>query len=469
MVERRRAADIEAGSVGTPAPGGSTKDGGREYGRPSPGGGSLWRHWRLPFGARGGGVGGGGAGGLRGVCTSSFCCRTPQARCVSILVLLFVLFSVHWLLTEPYCLDECLPLSSPPPTHGKMQGQEQRQGHPLPYHVSRAPVPPGLFIGDGAAYSGRVAENTAGASTGGALPFASVAPQRLVFLAVVSACNPQSPRHGRQQRDVIRATWGKTAAALGVRYRFFLGRARGACGGAVAEEQRESGGDVVVLEGLEDSYRNLTLKTVSIFDWATRAGIAGGKSGMPGMPGMPGKKRQGVGKGEAGEGEDAGVDDAEGGTGGKDSGESGGAPAYGAVAFVAKVDDDVYLDVGALVHRLRAVPRHLQERGIYLGHIQYGPQGGAGSKVIRSKDHKWGDPTFPLPAYPPYASGPFYVMSSHVVQYLARTFRAGDLNLGWRNEDASVGSWLMPTNVVKVDDPGYVLVCVNVNRLSLCT
>ena len=183
---------------------------------------------------------------------------------------------------------------------------------------------------------------------------------------------------------------------------------------------------------------------------------------MPGTSGTSGK-RQGVSKGEAGEGEGAGVDaeGAEGGTGGKDSGKSGGAPAYGAVAFVAKVDDDVYLDVGALVQRLRAVPRHLQERGIYLGHMQYGPKGGAGSKVIRSKDHKWGDPTFPLPAYPPYASGPFYVMSSHVVQYLAHTFRAGDLNVGWRNEDASVGSWLMPTNVVKVDDPGYVLVCVN--------
>ena len=77
-----------------------------------------------------------------------------------------------------------------------------------------------------------------------------------------------------------------------------------------------------------------------------------------------------------------------------------------------------------------------------------------GSPVIRDKGNKWHDLHYPMARYPPYAAGPFYVLSKHLVAWLARN--RASLHLGWTNEDASVGTWLFSTSALRVHDPGVL-------------
>ena len=222
----------------------------------------------------------------------------------------------------------------------------------------------------------------------------------LLFFCVVSSCRDDDPSSGRELRNTIRRTWLSTAGTRGARHRFFVGRVArgGGCAEAIARENADHGNDVVILHDLVDSYANLTRKSMGMFTWVEEQ--------LPPRPAPP--------------------------------------------AFVAKVDDDVYVDVDALITRLRRVPPHVARRGLYMGFIN--PRGS--SPVVRDPTNKWHDPDYPMRYYPPYAAGPFYVLSRHLVSWLARNRRA--LHLGWTNEDASVGTWLLSTKAYLQHDPGVL-------------
>ena len=51
--------------------------------------------------------------------------------------------------------------------------------------------------------------------------------------------------------------------------------------------------------------------------------------------------------------------------------------------------------------------------------------------------------------YPPYAAGIFYMLSRPCIEFIAAN--AGVFKQ-WRNEDASVGTWLYGTRVIRVHD-----------------
>lgn len=93
----------------------------------------------------------------------------------------------------------------------------------------------------------------------------------LLFLATVI-----SAPGNRAARDAIRASWGRFAAA-GTRAKgakadaalaFLLGRSEDAAVEAAVAEEAAEHGDVIVSAN-EDTYSNLSLKTLSAFQWMT--------------------------------------------------------------------------------------------------------------------------------------------------------------------------------------------------------
>ncbi|XP_075411570.1 beta-1,3-galactosyltransferase 4 [Tenrec ecaudatus] len=227
------------------------------------------------------------------------------------------------------------------------------------------------------------------------------------------------------QRNVIRASWGRLREARGRRVRtlFLLGeRVLGGPGPGLAEEAAAHGD--VLQAAFHDSYRNLTLKTLSGLNWAsTHCPMA---------------------------------------------------------RYVLKTDDDVYVNVPELVSELvqrggpweqgerspeppssATVGDNEQEQGgqdlgsepvplLYLGRVHWRvyPSRLPGSRHQVSEE-QWPEAWGP---FPPYASGTGYVLSASAVQLILKVAsRAPLLPL----EDVFVGvsaSWggLTPTHCVKV-------------------
>jgi len=113
--------------------------------------------------------------------------------------------------------------------------------------------------------------------------------------------------------------------------------------------------------------------------------------------------------------------------------------------FLLKVDDDVYLDVSRMHARLARVAAAWGNPSVEL---LYGGCFNNASVVSLDPASKWVDTRFPMRTFPPYAAGPTYYLSHAAVRYLATQLRAGLLATDWRNEDASVGSWLLPARRV---------------------
>mgnify|MGYP006130045295 CR=1 FL=1 len=192
-------------------------------------------------------------------------------------------------------------------------------------------------------------------------------------------------------RDVIRRTWGSVAQRLGIQVKFFVGHSDEMLS---IEIEKAKNNDVVVLDVDEGSFKGgynlLARKTMLLMKWADR---------------NLNKK----------------------------------------TSFVVKVDDDVYFDVEAFVARVWGIKRAMKtpDEKIYYGYIN------EHSEPIRDPSSKWYDPDFKASVYPPYAAGIFYMLSIDAVSFLARNSQHLKQ---WRNEDASMGTWLFATNTRRVHD-----------------
>ena len=210
----------------------------------------------------------------------------------------------------------------------------------------------------------------------------------LVFFAVNSA------RGNSILRDVIRRTWGSVATRLGMQIKFFVGRSDDMLG---IEIEKAKHGDVVVLDVDESNFRGgynlLSKKTMLLMQWLDKH-----------------LKKT--------------------------------------TEFAVKVDDDVYFDVEAFVARVYKLKSEKMSTAgasemLYYGYIN------ERSHPIKSETSKWYDPEFRSELYPPYAAGIFYMLSRPCIEFIAAN--AGVFKQ-WRNEDASVGTWLYGTRVIRVHD-----------------
>jgi len=199
-------------------------------------------------------------------------------------------------------------------------------------------------------------------------------PRLTLFVGVLSCAT------GWHRRARIRRTWLTGAvAAPRVEARFFIGGAGGDVHPALAAEMQEHH-DVVVLD-VSDKYSALVDKTTGMFAWATSAFDP---------------------------------------------------------MFVLKVDDDTYINVGAV----RAVVRGLPEHMAYWGKMQTGP-------VLRGS-HRNAENNVPkgMETFPPYASGAGYILSGDLARH-AGMRRAWTVRM--TNEDAYVGVVLLPLKVHRVN------------------
>ncbi|XP_076435690.1 beta-1,3-galactosyltransferase 5-like [Babylonia areolata] len=162
--------------------------------------------------------------------------------------------------------------------------------------------------------------------------------------------------HGnRTARDAVRGTWGSiadnaNATTSGVRRVFFLGTTRDAARMREAEEESRHFRDVVIL-GMEDTYRNLTLKTLMMLTWLSQE--------------CPRAR------------------------------------------YFLKVDDDVWVNTGALMDRLSKAGTDLHNA--IGGYCKMHP------RVLREPG-KWSATyaEYPANAYPKYCSGTAYTSSVQV-------------------------------------------------------
>ena len=106
--------------------------------------------------------------------------------------------------------------------------------------------------------------------------------------------------------------------------------------------------------------------------------------------------------------------------------------------FVFKCDDDTFVRIDVLLDELSSLP----SRGLYWGFFD----GRAGIKT----EGAWAENQWILcDTYLPYAKGGGYVLSSDIVDYIARNSHFLKL---YRSEDVSVGSWLAPLKITRVRD-----------------
>ncbi|XP_054834591.1 beta-1,3-galactosyltransferase 4 [Eublepharis macularius] len=159
-----------------------------------------------------------------------------------------------------------------------------------------------------------------------------------------------------EQRQAVRRSWGAARWAGGgaVRTLFVLGLPADAALQAGLEEEARRHGDLV--QGrFQDTYANLTLKTLALLGWA-----------------------------------------------------AGQCPA---ARFVVKADDDVFLNLPALARHLAALAR---PRGTYLGRVHWRVR----PERDPSSRHHVPAALYPPDVFPPYCSGTTYVLSGDTVAAL---------------------------------------------------
>jgi len=197
--------------------------------------------------------------------------------------------------------------------------------------------------------------------------------------------------YSRTRRDTIRKGWGSFAKSLGIRYRFFVGQKERDrhCDASLSAESRRFN-DIVTLP-LIDSYENLTQKVMGMMTYTGKCG-----KGL----------------------------------------------------FYAKCDDDVFVYPWRLQNRLIELlnDSSVQEykMGIYMGNFWID------SRPIKEEWHKNHEGRYAGGYFPPYAGGPFYVLSRPAVEFVQEN--AARLNSKWKNEDMAVGTWMTGADVKIVQE-----------------
>jgi hypothetical protein len=123
--------------------------------------------------------------------------------------------------------------------------------------------------------------------------------------------------------------------------------------------------------------------------------------------------------------------------------------------LIIKVDDDIYVDIPRLLQRIENLqsiyPSDVwTNKGIYGGYFHNS------TLVSHDSTDKWVDPSYPLTMYPPYAGGGAYYVTTRIMEWLAEGKKRNLLTTTWRNEDASLGTWLIGLDIIRVHDEGYL-------------
>nr|CAG4637216.1 EOG090X0A8N [Ceriodaphnia reticulata]SVE73090.1 EOG090X0A8N [Ceriodaphnia reticulata] len=106
--------------------------------------------------------------------------------------------------------------------------------------------------------------------------------------------------------------------------------------------------------------------------------------------------------------------------------------------FLLKCDDDSFVRISPLLEELQKQPQKLLYWGFFKG----------GSTVFQKgkwKENGW----FLCDTYLPYALGGGYILSSDLVEFLAK---CAPLLQHYKSEDVSVGVWLSPLKIHRVHD-----------------
>ena len=170
----------------------------------------------------------------------------------------------------------------------------------------------------------------------------------LVTILVISA-----PDHFKQ-REAIRNSWGNTRDNKEVVFSFLVGLSDNTSLAKAVTEESEKNGDVIV-NNITDLYENLSLKTLSAFDWLKQF--------------CPKSK------------------------------------------FLLKVDDDMFVQIERLLEMIRKLLDTDLEPRIILGNISknWRPIRNPQSKYLMTKAEYPGD------KYPDFATGPSYLVSRQAV------------------------------------------------------
>ncbi|XP_014442296.1 UDP-GalNAc:beta-1,3-N-acetylgalactosaminyltransferase 2 [Tupaia chinensis] len=107
--------------------------------------------------------------------------------------------------------------------------------------------------------------------------------------------------------------------------------------------------------------------------------------------------------------------------------------------LLLKTDDDCYVDLEAVFHRI--AQKHLDGPNFWWGNFRL--------NWAVDRTGKWQELEYPGPAYPAFACGSGYVISSDIVEWLAGN--AGRLKT-YQGEDVSMGIWMAAIGPRKYQD-----------------
>eukprot|EP00035_Acanthoeca_spectabilis_P014051 m.266373 g.266373 ORF g.266373 m.266373 type:complete len:404 (-) comp16036_c0_seq25:4871-6082(-) len=213
-----------------------------------------------------------------------------------------------------------------------------------------------------------------------AVPISIPAPRTKIFIGILS-CQADK---AAQQRSHVRRTWlGQLQTDYNTTQlasRFFIGRHSASTLMSVAvREEMAVHNDIVVLD-VNDAFVALPAKVEAMFNWVAT---------------------------------------------------------HHPSDYVAKVDDDTYVNLEQLLSEIDPLPRQL----LYYGSMRAGP-------VVRTKGHRNAEPWLPaaMTSFAPYAGGTGYVLSWDLVQVVAFP-RLPHLRM--LNEDAYIGQLLLPYDIYR--------------------
>ncbi|XWS48090.1 hypothetical protein CRYUN_Cryun13aG0043000 [Craigia yunnanensis] len=113
-----------------------------------------------------------------------------------------------------------------------------------------------------------------------------------------------------------------------------------------------------------------------------------------------------------------------------------------AAKYILKCDDDTFVRVDAVISEAKKVH---EDRSFYIGNINYY------HKPLRSGKWAVTYEEWPEEAYPPYANGPGYILSSDIALFIVSEFERHNLRL-FKMEDVSMGMWVEKFNSSKPVD-----------------
>ncbi|KAL8464903.1 hypothetical protein ACS0TY_034403 [Phlomoides rotata] len=104
--------------------------------------------------------------------------------------------------------------------------------------------------------------------------------------------------------------------------------------------------------------------------------------------------------------------------------------------YIMKGDDDTFVRVDAIMNEAKKVP---ENQSLYIGNINYYHKPQRSGKWAVTYE-EW-----PEEAYPPYANGPGYIISSDIAKFILSDFEKHRLRL-FKMEDVSMGMWVEKVN-----------------------